>query len=143
MGQSESSPTVQEPASRLPTRQAVPEDSRKHFIYEALANPRHIRILRLKRSRRDRKSPPSDSRSFALCGSIVEISLDRPFDYYALSYTWGDSSLCDTITIDCQELGITGNCADALRCMLKDRKEMPIWVDSICINQASTFIGNN
>jgi len=73
----------------------------------------------------------------------VEISLDRPFDYYALPYTWGDSSLCETITIDCKELGITQNCADALRCMLRDREKMLIWVDSICINQASTFIGDN
>lgn len=71
-----------------------------------------------------------------LRGSIVEASLDNVPDYFALSYTWGNSALTDKIYIDGRELGITQNCADAMRRMLKGKLKRMIWVDSICINQA-------
>jgi hypothetical protein len=75
-----------------------------------------------------------------LCGSIVEASLDNVQEYFALSYTWGDPSPKDRIVIDGKVLGITQNCADALRRMLKGKFSRMLWVDSICINQASTCL---
>lgn len=72
-----------------------------------------------------------------LRGNIVIASLHNVPEYFALSYTWGDSSIRDTIEIDGMVLGITQNCAAALRRMLKGESEIMIWVDSICINQAS------
>ncbi|KAF1847437.1 HET-domain-containing protein, partial [Cucurbitaria berberidis CBS 394.84] len=71
-----------------------------------------------------------------LQGSIVEASLDKVPEYFALSYTWGNPELCKEISIDGKTLKITQNCADALRRMLRGKAERLIWVDSICINQA-------
>jgi hypothetical protein len=72
-----------------------------------------------------------------LRGTLVEASLDHVPEYFALSYTWGDSSLSDVIFIDGRALKITQTCATALRRMLKGKFKRTIWVDSICINQAS------
>jgi hypothetical protein len=72
-----------------------------------------------------------------LRGTLVETSLDDVPEYFALSYTWGDPTLSDVILIDERALKITRSCAAALRRMLKGKSGRTIWVDSICINQAS------
>jgi len=79
-----------------------------------------------------------EDKDMPLCGSLIEASIDAPPEYYALSYTWGDPTLCASIEIDGKVLGITANCASALRRMLRGKAERYIWVDSICINQADT-----
>ncbi|KAF5563192.1 heterokaryon incompatibility 6 OR allele [Fusarium phyllophilum] len=61
-------------------------------------------------------------------------------EYYAISYTWGDSGLTEEITIDGQPMTVTENCHYALM-QVRDRypslprKAIFIWIDSICINQ--------
>lgn len=75
-----------------------------------------------------------------LDGTLVDNSLDDVPLYLALSYAWGDPSLSDVILIDKQELKITQSSGAALRRMLKDKSEIMIWIDAICINQAGMCI---
>jgi hypothetical protein len=116
---------------------SFPPGSNPGFIYTPLASPRSFRILRLARSMREKSGRWED---IELCGSIVEASLDYVPEYFALSYTWGDPSPADRIVIDGRVLGITQNCADALRRMLKGKFSRMLWVDSICINQGSKYL---
>lgn len=59
-------------------------------------------------------------------------------DYFALSYTWGNSECKSTIFLDGHEVKVTRNLEDALR-SLRDYKVLPeqtlLWVDALCINQ--------
>ncbi|KAK0649953.1 heterokaryon incompatibility protein-domain-containing protein [Cercophora newfieldiana] len=117
---------------------AGPSDLRRHetqFRYKPLPLSSDLRILHLKRRPEDARVPFD---SLALEGSLVEASIDATPEYYALSYTWGDPAPCESINIDGQRLGITANCASALRRMLRGKVDRLIWVDSICINQANT-----
>ena len=134
MGQSESMPTSGRLTSDL--QHFVPTDAHPDITYTPLTDPRSFRILRL---RLQFMKATAGWQNLALHGSIIEASLDNVPDYFALSYTWGDPSLSDRICIDGRMLGITQNCADALRRMLKGKLKRMIWVDSICINQAGTF----
>ncbi|KAF5686876.1 Heterokaryon incompatibility protein [Fusarium denticulatum] len=61
-------------------------------------------------------------------------------EYYAISYTWGDSGFTEEIIIDDQPMMVTENCHYALiqvrnRYPSLPRKPIFIWIDSICINQ--------
>jgi hypothetical protein len=131
MGHSQSTPSAHGSISTL--QQPSLSNSRQIFTYKPLTHPRSFRILRLTRKLQDRSTSWED---VVLYGSIIEASLDNIPEYFALSYTWGNSSLSDKICIDGRVLGITQNCADALRRMLKGKFKRMIWVDSICINQA-------
>jgi hypothetical protein len=103
------------------------------FEYTPLRSTLNFRILRLKKV-------PADAfhdGELPLHGSLVEASIESPPEYYALSYTWGDSGLCETIDMDGRRLCITANCAAALRRLLHGKASRMVWVDSICINQAN------
>ncbi|RYP15119.1 hypothetical protein DL767_010355 [Monosporascus sp. MG133] len=115
---SKSQPSSTEPGSSVP------------FQYTPLTSPSNFRILHLK------QRPGSTAAS--LYGSLIQASIDAPPEYYALSYTWGDSTLCESLEVDGKQLGITANCAAALRRMIHGKGQRYIWVDSICINQADT-----
>lgn len=103
------------------------------FQYTPLKDPSSFRILRLLNSL---KGANRDYKELALRGSLVEASIDNPPEYFALSYCWGDSALCEEIDIDGRSLKITASCASALRRMLRGKLGRYIWVDSICINQS-------
>jgi hypothetical protein len=105
------------------------------FQYTPLASPACFRILHLTQLMTEYVEADTER---PLCGSLIQAQIDAPPEYYALSYTWGDPTLCETIKIDGKRLGITRNCAAALRRMLRGKAQRYIWVDSICINQANT-----
>ncbi|KAF7548499.1 hypothetical protein G7Z17_g7002 [Cylindrodendrum hubeiense] len=105
------------------------------FQYTPLKAPSNFRILRLQRKLSDSNAANGE---LPLRGSLLEASLDNHPEYFALSYTWGDPDPCSEIDIDGKTLKITANCASALRRMLRGKLSRTIWVDSICINQAST-----
>jgi hypothetical protein len=107
------------------------------FTYAPLNHPRHFRLLHLTSPWRER---PADWKHAVLRGTLVETSLDDVPEYFALSYTWGDSSLSDVILINERALKITQTCGAALRRMLKDKSKITIWVDLICINQAGMCV---
>ncbi|RYP86809.1 hypothetical protein DL769_000654 [Monosporascus sp. CRB-8-3] len=105
------------------------------FRYTPLTSALSFRILHLRQAPGD-SDMEHDERP--LRGSLVEASLEAPPEYFALSYTWGDPAPCEAVELDGRRLGITANCASALRCMMRGATQMYIWVDSICINQAET-----
>jgi hypothetical protein len=130
MGHSQSKPSAR--GSKYRVQQPFPPNSPQKFTYTPLAGPRNIRILHL--ARRPGEGGV-DHEDLELHASLVEASLDNLPEYFALSYTWGDPTPSQSIFINGRVLGITQNCADALRRMLRGKFERMIWVDSICINQ--------
>lgn len=60
--------------------------------------------------------------------------------YEALSYTWGGNSLEENgaeILLNGQEVSITENLRDALRCLRLQDCDRMLWVDALCIDQAN------
>jgi hypothetical protein len=106
------------------------------FQYIPLTSVSNFRILHLKRD--FQRAYTAEINDMPLRGSLVEASIDATPEYYALSYAWGDPTLCDAIEIDGKRLDITASCAAALRRVLLHHAHRYIWVDSICINQANT-----
>ena len=104
------------------------------FQYTPLPSASSFRLLQLRLVH----SSNTGSGAGPLRGSLVEVSLDDYPEYHALSYTWGDPTPTDLVFLDGKYLGITANCAAALRRLMRGKGGMLIWVDSICINQAET-----
>lgn len=106
------------------------------FQYQPLSSSSFFRILHLRRELADGGS--GGYRDLPLYGSLLEASFTNHPNYFALSYCWGDPTLNDEINIDGRVLHITASCGSALRRMLRGKMERLIWVDSICINQATS-----
>ncbi|KAJ4264311.1 hypothetical protein NW762_005507 [Fusarium torreyae] len=75
---------------------------------------------------------------------LLNTNLDNAEPYEALSYVWGDASnvvpvnVLDRSTVPVQ-VDITVNCHAALKRLRKLDSPRTLWIDSICINQASTL----
>lgn len=69
-----------------------------------------------------------------LRGKIHHVSLTSHPTYKALSYVWGNPTLCRRISIEGNILNVTENLAIALRHLTK-LLDTYIWIDAICINQ--------
>lgn len=94
---------------------------------------------------------PSKDLDVPLSCKLVEIDVDNPIPYQALSYTWADEIPIEPMTVIAdsdashhhQTLLLTPNCAAALRLLRKRIKPkqniatIGLWVDAICINQSS------
>lgn len=99
------------------------------YEYIPLSRPRCTRVIKLNRAL-DPSSP--------LVLKLIEISLDKTTtSYEALSYTWGSQPLDRPVRCDSRTLLITANAEAALRRLRKKRRPRYLWVDAICINQAS------
>ncbi|KAK0724400.1 heterokaryon incompatibility protein-domain-containing protein, partial [Lasiosphaeris hirsuta] len=100
------------------------------YVYLPLTSPRCTRVIRLQGA-----PDPSNPIIFKL----VEISLANiqcePYD--ALSYTWGGQPLDRLVSCGSKALSITANAEAALRRLRWKKKARHVWVDAICINQAS------
>ena len=104
-------------------------DQPQSYPYRSLTSPRAIRVIRLN---------PSPHISDPLSCKLVEISLDKPPKYEALSYTWGRGH--DSLSVNDGEsksdIPITKSCHAALARLRRESKPRDIWVDAVCINQA-------
>ncbi|KAN0122842.1 Heterokaryon incompatibility protein (HET) domain containing protein [Hyaloscypha variabilis] len=60
---------------------------------------------------------------------------NKPPQYEALSYTWGDPSVKISTTCDGKILGITTNLHDGLRHLRRKDTSRVLWADAVCINQ--------
>ncbi|KAI1410990.1 HET-domain-containing protein [Hypoxylon sp. FL1857] len=102
------------------------------YKYRPLRNPRGcIRLLYLfPRS----LSRASQERSILSC-MLLNYRIDKAPPYTALSYTWGDATLCRQINVGGKLLHITKNLAVALRHLQEKNKTIVLWVDAVCINQ--------
>lgn len=106
-------------------------------VYKPLSSARSTRLLYLL---------PSIRKDAPLVARVREADLDddlRPV-YEALSYVWGDTDPPDQLrlspvddTKSCTALSITPNCGQALRHLRRRFRPRTLWVDAICINQAS------
>ena len=111
-------------------------ESQTPYIYNALHNPRDIRLLSY-------QYLPDENEVTIQCNLITK-SLDEIISlglgYWALSYVWGNPN--DTVAIICdgQRLSITRNLHALLVNLFEtDEMEKPqsgyVWADAICINQ--------
>jgi hypothetical protein len=55
--------------------------------------------------------------------------------YEALSYTWGDATICQTIECNDKLVGVSQNLYDALVNIRLATERRTIWVDALCIDQ--------
>jgi hypothetical protein len=98
-------------------------------IYEPLqSGTRDIRVLTLLRG-----TFMDDIRC-----ELQSVSLDDDPAFTALSYCWGDEKLRGYIWVNDHEISVTKSLEIALRYMRRNRDEMVVWADAICINQNDT-----
>ncbi|KAI8952961.1 heterokaryon incompatibility protein-domain-containing protein [Xylaria longipes] len=79
-------------------------------------------------------APGEDDKPIA--GTLVHTFLRAPDPYQALSYTWGSSAIQVPISINRHPFMVNSNLYAALLEFRKQRKEVVLWIDAICINQA-------
>jgi hypothetical protein len=130
------------------------------YEYKALRQPDEIRLFQLSSSSDpetdihgsiihttiSEESALSDSNTSHPPESPAYICCDtyHPSDAYsleggytALSYAWGNPEKSCAVFVDGKRLPITANLDQALRSLRLEAKSPRLWVDSICINQAS------
>lgn len=70
---------------------------------------------------------------------LVHALLDNEkCQYEAVSYTWGEPQMQDTISFDGQQLPITLHLSQLLRDLRLPDSDRILWIDAICINQDDT-----
>ena len=69
--------------------------------------------------------------------SLHLASLDETNAFTALSYVWGDPSICKPIIVNGSVASVTVNLEAALRRLRQEENPQVLWVDAICINQAN------
>lgn len=70
--------------------------------------------------------------------SLEPIALDGDARYTALSYCWGDADDRVDITVNGQNISVTRNLENALKCMRRLDQDIVVWADALCINQQDT-----
>lgn len=103
-------------------------DSRSMYDGVSL-KPGDFRVLQLE---------PAHNPDDPIVTHLIKAKVDSPPMYDALSYRWegGDSQ---TVNVNGADLRVTDNLYAALRSLRREAHPLPrvLWVDSICINQAS------
>ncbi|KAF5576135.1 heterokaryon incompatibility 6 OR allele [Fusarium pseudocircinatum] len=98
----------------------------------SLPSPSHIRLICLR--------PGTDD---AIYCELMVVSIDSAPSYEALSYTWGDPSITETITMTTQgfettqQFSITSNCFSALKRLRYKDKPRVLWIDALAIDQSN------
>ncbi|KAI0974681.1 heterokaryon incompatibility protein-domain-containing protein [Xylaria arbuscula] len=95
------------------------------FQYSALAAG-EIRILVIH---------PGRNADDAIRCSLQHMSLAAPFEYEALSYTWGDRKNMKAVIVDGKGFMVRENAEAALQRLRSSSQDRRIWMDAICINQ--------
>ena len=73
------------------------------------------------------------SQDSALRANLLQVSLDNPLSYEALSYIWGGKSNPGLLKLNGHEMTITSNLQDALMQLRSETQDRLLWVDAICI----------
>jgi len=106
------------------TKDLIP-GSRPAFKYRPLnRDTREIRVIILQ---------PSPTPTSEVVCDIYNVPLS--YEYFALSYAWGDPLDIHPITLNDRILYVTANLEVALRHIRDTKKQIRLWVDAICINQ--------
>lgn len=89
-------------------------------------------------------SSPKATRLFKLSafgkqiqGTLIEVDLDNPPRYDAISYVWGSSTLDQSILCDGKVIKVTSSCEAVLRRVRNFLFPKLVWIDVICIDQSS------
>ena len=78
--------------------------------------------------------PSKDSRAQIECSrDIVSLNDDPKFE--ALSYTWDDPNVVDSILVDSKAFSITLDALSALKGLRYGDRARILWIDAICIDQ--------
>jgi hypothetical protein len=126
------------------------------FKYQPIDSAkRQIRLLKILPLKRDSAeecltdptkwtaAPSTCSRNTLVTCTLETVSLDDNPMYLALSYTWGDPSICKTIQIESVDgksrktFEVTVNLEQALRYFRQENHPVRLWADAICIDQTN------
>ena len=66
---------------------------------------------------------------------LITTSLRNDLEYEALSYTWGEASMGQTIAVNQGSIFVRSNLAAALHRLRRTNKPRTMWIDALCINQ--------
>ncbi|KAF5557307.1 mRNA 3 end-processing YTH1 [Fusarium napiforme] len=97
-----------------------------------LLSPSHIRLICLR--------PGTDE---GIHCELMVVSIDSAPSYEALSYTWGDPSITETITMTTQgfetmqQFSVTSNCFSALKRLRYEDRTRVLWIDALAIDQSN------
>lgn len=103
------------------------------YEYSELKDPQAIRLLTL---------APGKGFEEVRC-SLTHVLLTSPPKYEALSYAWGKPSKPRRVVCDGKSIPVAENLFIALRNLRGPEKERIIWIDGLCINQASSLEKNH
>lgn len=78
----------------------------------------------------------ADSEAPISC-SLMVVSLEYEPSYTALSYVWGNESVTKTILLDGKPFAVRENLWNFLAQYRAKKEEGFLWVDALCIDQAS------
>ena len=111
-------------------------DGTTEMLYWPLNNQRaEIRLIRL-------RGRLSDDDERLLC-TLETRSLRDRFRYEALSYAWGDEEPSVPLLLGTHCIFITPNLREALRCKRYLFRDVLLWIDAMCIDQANLHERNN
>jgi hypothetical protein len=103
--------------------------TKTHFQYQPFTAADEIRLLRI-----PHKLTRSSETSLADY-TLFHVSLDDSPVFTALSYTWGDPTLTEEISVNGHPLQITQSLATALSSIRSEDTDIILWADAICVNQ--------
>lgn len=120
-------PVVKKSQAPWKARNKTQSSTRQAFRYSPLSRrTRQTRLVTLL---------PRSQTGVELRCTLEHISLDKPPNYAALSYTWGNSEAIKPITVNEKQYFITKNLDSALRSLQHENESLVLWIDSLCINQ--------
>ncbi|KAK3903216.1 heterokaryon incompatibility protein-domain-containing protein, partial [Staphylotrichum tortipilum] len=68
---------------------------------------------------------------------LISTNIDDAPPYVALSYTWDGQTPDRPVWCNGKRLLVTANAETAMRGLRRPRHDLYLWVDAVCINQAS------
>ncbi|KAF2804773.1 HET-domain-containing protein [Mytilinidion resinicola] len=107
-------------------RKLVKPEELQHWQYTPFPSASSVRIIHLLQAKNVNDQ---------LECRFIETTLESNPQYIAASYVWGDKANPSTILCHGTYLPITRNLDAALRRFRRESEDIPLWVDSICINQ--------
>ena len=106
------------------------------YVYKELEHPKDFRLLSLLPGKTKDK----------ICIRIGHYDFESNVDYLALSYWWGPNDNNQPIFVEEDDgrstIEVTMNCYLALQQIRRPKNPYTLWVDAICINQATTIEKN-
>jgi hypothetical protein len=97
------------------------------FQYQVLdAAVREIRLLHVQQAKH---------RTDDIECNIFRTPLVKAGEYIALSYPWGDPTICHLIVLNCCRIDVTVSLEDAIWHFRSATEDLILWADAVCINQ--------